>query len=176
MTSLSTDFTPSVFTNYGMPADIAAPGGDLYYHKNHSDAGQVLSTVLKLDGMYAYMSGTSMSCPHVSGVAALGLSYAKQLGKTFEPDEFRDMVLASVNDLDPYLTGVKKHNNGTMNLVEYKGKMGSHDRRLQDADGCTGYSGDHGRAGQADDDFAVEILRGCYCTFLYAGGERCGER
>lgn len=33
MTSLSTDFTPSVFTNYGMPADIAAPGGDLYYHK-----------------------------------------------------------------------------------------------------------------------------------------------
>ena len=66
-----------------------------------------------------------MSTPHVSGVAALGLSYAKQLGKTFEPDEFRDMVLASVNDLDPYLTGVKKHNNGTMNLVEYKGKMGS---------------------------------------------------
>lgn len=125
VTSLSTDFTPSVFTNYGMPADIAAPGGDLYYHKNHSDAGQVLSTVLKLDGMYAYMSGTSMSCPHVSGVAALGLSYAKQLGKTFEPDEFRDMVLASVNDLDPYLTGVKRHNNGTMNLVEYKGKMGS---------------------------------------------------
>ena len=40
------------------------------------------------------------------------------------------------------------------------------------ADGCTGYSGDHGRAGQADDDFAVEILRGCYCTFLYAG-EMC---
>ena len=33
VTSLSTDFTPSVFTNYGMPADIAAPGGDLYYHK-----------------------------------------------------------------------------------------------------------------------------------------------
>lgn len=66
-----------------------------------------------------------MSTPHVSGVAALGLSYAKQLGKTFEPDEFRDMVLASVNDLDPYLTGVKRHNNGTMNLVEYKGKMGS---------------------------------------------------
>lgn len=125
MTSLSTDFTPSVFTNYGMPADIAAPGGDLYYHKNLSDAGQILSTVPRLDGMYAYKSGTSMSCPHVSGVAALALSYAKKLGKTFEPDEFRSMLLASVNDLDPYLTGVKKHNNGTMNLVEYKGKMGS---------------------------------------------------
>ena len=125
VTSLSTDFTPSVFTNYGLPADITAPGGDMNYHKNLSDAGQILSTVPRLDGMYAYKSGTSMSCPHVSGVAALALSYAKKLGKTFEPDEFRSMLLASVNDLDPYLTGVKKHNNGTMNLVEYKGKMGS---------------------------------------------------
>ena len=70
VTSLSTDFTPSVFTNYGMPADIAAPGGDLYYHKNLSDAGQVLSTVLKLDGMYAYMSGTSMFAWPVDSLSA----------------------------------------------------------------------------------------------------------
>ena len=136
VTSLSTDFTPSVFTNYGMPADIAAPGGDLYYHKNHSDAGQVLSTVLKLDGMYAYMSGTSMSCPHVSGVAALALSYAKKLGKTFEPDEFRSMLLASVNDIDSYLTGIKTYIpytdtdtgigfDGSMEMADYRGKMGS---------------------------------------------------
>ena len=136
VTSLSTDFTPSVFTNYGMPADIAAPGGDLYYHKNLSDAGQVLSTVLKLDGMYAYMSGTSMSCPHVSGVAALGLSYAKQLGKTFEPDEFRSMLLASVNDIDSHLTGTKTYipytdsatgigYDGLMKMDERRGKMGT---------------------------------------------------
>ena len=136
VTSLSTDFTPSVFTNYGMPADIAAPGGDLYYHKNLSDAGQVLSTVLKLDGMYAYMSGTSMSCPHVSGVAALALSYAKKLGKTFEPDEFRSMLLASVNDIDSYLTGIKTYIpytdtdtgigfDGSMEMADYRGKMGS---------------------------------------------------
>lgn len=136
VTSLSTDFTPSVFTNYGMPADIAAPGGDLYYHKNLSDAGQVLSTVLKLDGMYGYMAGTSMSCPHVSGVAALALSYAKKLGKTFEPDEFRSMLLASVNDIDSYLTGIKTYIpytdtdtgigfDGSMEMTDYRGKMGS---------------------------------------------------
>lgn len=135
VTSLSTDFTPSVFTNYGMPADIAAPGGDLYYHKNLSDAGQVLSTVLKLDGMYAYKSGTSMSCPHVSGVAALALSYAKKLGKTFEPDEFRSMLLASVNDIDSHLTGTKTYipytdsatgigYDGLMKMDTYKGRMG----------------------------------------------------
>ena len=125
VTSIGTDFTPSTFTCFGLPADIAAPGGDNNYHEGGNQAGKVLSTLLPLRGMYGYMAGTSMSTPHVSGVAALGLSYAKQLGKTFEPDEFRDMVLASVNDLDPYLTGVKKHNTGTMNLVEYKGKMGS---------------------------------------------------
>ena len=125
VTSISTDFTPSTFTNFGLPADITAPGGDNNYHEGGNQAGKVLSTLRSIDGSYGYMAGTSMSTPHVSGVAALGLSYAKQLGKTFEPDEFRDMVLASVNDLDPYLTGVKKHNNGTMNLVEYKGKMGS---------------------------------------------------
>lgn len=136
VTSLSTDFTPSVFTNYGMPADIAAPGGDLYYHKNLSDAGQILSTVPRLDGMYAYKSGTSMSCPHVSGVAALALSYAKKLGKTFEPDEFRSMLLASVNDIDSYLTGIKTYIpytdtdtgigfDGSMEMADYRGKMGS---------------------------------------------------
>lgn len=136
VTSLSTDFTPSVFTNYGMPADIAAPGGDLYYHKNHSDAGQVLSTVPPIDGLYGYKAGTSMSCPHVSGVAALALSYAKKLGKTFEPDEFRSMLLASVNDIDSYLTGIKTYIpytdtdtgigfDGSMEMADYRGKMGS---------------------------------------------------
>ena len=125
VTSMGTDFTPSVFTNFGDAADIAAPGGDNSYHEGGNQAGKVLSTLRSIDSSYGYMAGTSMSTPHVSGVAALGLSYAKQLGKTFQPDEFRDMVLASVNDLDPYLTGVKRHNNGTMNLVEYKGKMGS---------------------------------------------------
>lgn len=125
VTSIGTDFTPSTFTNFGLPADITAPGGDNNYHKGGNQAGKILSTLRSIDGSYGYMSGTSMSTPHVSGIAALGLSYAKQLGKTFQPDEFRDMVLASVNDLDPYLTGVKKYNNGTMNLVEYKGKMGS---------------------------------------------------
>ena len=136
VTSLSTDFTPSVFTNYGLPADITAPGGDNNYHTNYNQAGKVLSTVPTADGLYGYKAGTSMSCPHVSGVAALGLSYAKKLGKTFEPDEFRSMLLASVNDIDSHLTGVKTYVpytdtstgigfNGSMEMENYKGKMGT---------------------------------------------------
>ena len=131
VTSMGTDFTPSVFTNFGDAADITAPGGDSYYHNN--DAGGVLSTVQigkHFDG-YAYMSGTSMSTPHVSGVAALALSYAKQLGKMFEPDEFRDMLLSAVNDIDSYLHGIKTYEpqgmvyNGKLDMDERRGKMGT---------------------------------------------------
>jgi subtilisin family serine protease len=45
------------FSNYGSEIEVAAPGVSIY------------STVLK--SKYGYKSGTSMACPHVSGVAAL---------------------------------------------------------------------------------------------------------
>ena len=50
----------SGFSNYGQWIDLAAPGTD------------IASTAA---GSYYWMSGTSMACPHVSGVAALVLSY-----------------------------------------------------------------------------------------------------
>lgn len=80
-----------------------------------------------------------MACPtHVSGVAAaLGLSYAKKLGKTSEPAEFRDMVLASATIwilrilralkpiyliLDRYGYGIGF--DGSMEMADYRGKYG----------------------------------------------------
>ncbi|MCM1249685.1 MAG: S8 family serine peptidase [Alistipes sp.] len=102
VTSFACDFTPAYYTNYGPGCNIAAPGGDAYqsYPKATS---QILSTIT--DGGYGYMQGTSMACPHVSGVAALGISYALQLGKTFSQSEFVALLLTSVNDLNPYCTG-----------------------------------------------------------------------
>jgi subtilisin family serine protease len=47
----------SYFSNYGPEVDLAAPGSSIY------------ST--RLGGSYTYLSGTSMSTPHVSGVVAL---------------------------------------------------------------------------------------------------------
>jgi subtilisin family serine protease len=52
----------SSFSNFGTWIDVSAPGSN------------IASTYI--ENGYAYMSGTSMACPHVSGVAALVLSYA----------------------------------------------------------------------------------------------------
>ena len=137
VTAMSCDYTPAYYTNYGPGCNVAAPGGDVY--QNYWDTGnladapnmpssQVLSTVL--NGGYGYAQGTSMACPHMSGVAALGLSYAHKLGKHFTVDEFKALLLTSVNEIDRYCTGTKDYvtqsgTRATLNLAPYKGKMGT---------------------------------------------------
>ena len=107
VTGLGPDGYPASYTNYGPGCNIAAPGGD-YYLNTETSRSRVLSTFVSEVGSkygdYTYMDGTSMACPHVSGVAALGLAYAKKLGKTFTRDEFTAMLLSSVNDLDTKLS------------------------------------------------------------------------
>lgn len=123
VTAIGPDYLPTNYTNYGPGCNIAAPGGEFALNKTGEAA--VYSTVpseLTNDGSdYAYMQGTSMACPHVSGVAALGLSYLKKLGKQMSAKDFKALLLTSVNDLESHLDRSK---NGVA-TYKYHGKMGT---------------------------------------------------
>ena len=74
--SVGAGYRKAYYSCYGSWVDIAAPGGDV------RGGNQILST---LPGdKYGLMQGTSMACPHVSGVAALILSKFAQTGYTAE--------------------------------------------------------------------------------------------
>ena len=139
------DFTPAVYSNYGPGTTISAPGGDQDYYYDYVDethrigeVGCVLSTLPfnVSESGYGYMEGTSMACPHVSGVAALGLSYAAKLRKHFKAEEFIAMLYDSATPIDQYMTGTKQYKKYVIDLFEsapmmsldmnaFRGKMGS---------------------------------------------------
>lgn len=102
--AMGPDFKKATYSNYGTWADITAPGGE----QSKGDVYAILSTNIN-DG-YAWMQGTSMACPHVSGCAALVLS--KFQGQGYTPQDLRERLLNTVGNIDQY-------------NPKYAGKMGA---------------------------------------------------
>lgn len=106
VTAMAPDFTPGTYSNYGVEADIFAPGGADPEVKPYITANKVYST--DLDNTYSYKHGTSMACPHVSGVAALIISYFGKQG--FTTDDLKQRLLNAVKPLDPKYVDSKHFN------------------------------------------------------------------
>ena len=143
VTAYGADGLPTSYTNYNFGCNVAAPGGDYDIVNNgtaYNFGGCVYSTLpgetidvatgQPYGSEYGYMQGTSMACPHVSGIAALVLSYALDNGIHLTNTQLYDILTSSVRNIDDVLVGTKQlfpsySKYGSMTLDSYKGKMGT---------------------------------------------------
>ena len=111
--SIGANYHKAYYSSYGEWVDIAAPGGDV--QQGH----QVYSTIT--GGNYGNMQGTSMACPHVTGVAALAVSYFG--GPGFTREQLIRLLTETTNPV------IEEYN------TSYAGQLGS---GLVDASACLG--------------------------------------
>ena len=138
------DFTPAVYTNYGPGTTISAPGGDQDYYwdfvddeHNYGEVGCILSTLPfnVSESGYGWMEGTSMACPHISGVLALAISHAAERAMSITPDQLKEALYSTARNIDDYMVGEKFYKRYVadigplqpmkMDLSLYKGQMGA---------------------------------------------------
>lgn len=92
VSAVDASFKATTYTNFGPWVDISAPGGDSY------TGPVILSTTA--GNSYDFYEGTSMACPHVTGVAALLISELG--GPGFTREMLLDRLLNNTTDLARY--------------------------------------------------------------------------
>ncbi len=90
--ALAPDYYRAYYSCYGDWVDICAPGGD------YKKGSQIVSTLP--GNKYGKMQGSSMACPHVSGVAALIVS--KKGGQGFTNTQLKKLLLEHTTDVSSY--------------------------------------------------------------------------
>lgn len=183
--AVSCTYEAAWYTNYGPTVDICAPGGGDaadFSRPIHYNEGYNLSTLPTdlQNGMtfvytnfrgevethtidyvsetlgYGYMQGTSMACPHVSGVAALIVSQFGAPG--FTNEQLKEKLFSTARDIDSY-QGPIYNGRGT-----YAGKIG----KLVDA----GAALDSGEVPPVSDQPTITPATGQNDTFTLGASER----
>ena len=179
--AVSCSYEAAWYTNYGSTIDICAPGGgegaNFIYNIDYNE-GYNLSTLptnlkngdrftytdyngdketttidyVSTTAGYGYMQGTSMACPHVSGVAALIVSQFGAPG--FTNEQLKEKLFSTARDIDGY-QGKVYDGSGT-----YAGKIG----KLVDA----GAALDSGEVPPASDQPTITPAAGQSDTFSLA--------
>ncbi len=101
----------SYYSNWGTWVDISAPGGETIYYYTTG----IRSTIT--GNSYAWYQGTSMACPHVSGAAALIISYAHRNGIPLTSTQLKTIMQSTADNhygVNPSYTG--KLGAGRLNL------------------------------------------------------------
>ena len=153
--AIAADYTPASYTNYSTGVTISAPGGDQEYTWEYDaesvgqginnivdviigSRGGILSTMpleFTNNSGYGYMDGTSMACPHVSGVLALAASYVADQRRIVKAEELQKLLHSTATKIEGlwpshkmyyiYLQSIGKYMADEMTLSKYKGQMGS---------------------------------------------------
>ena len=103
VTSMMPNYMKAGYSNFGDAADIFAPGGAGSTDTEFSMEGQVYST--DITDAYGYKAGTSMACPHVSGIAALIVSRYGVGQPGFTAERCREILLRSFRPVGEYVAG-----------------------------------------------------------------------
>ena len=89
------------YSNFGNWVNISAPGGDTDERGKNRTGGIYSTSYLTTDvHYYDYMQGTSMACPHVSGVAAMILSVHGS--ENYTPEMLRARLLHTATPLTAF--------------------------------------------------------------------------
>ncbi|MFM9910587.1 MAG: S8 family serine peptidase, partial [Chitinophagaceae bacterium] len=121
------------YSNFGAYVDISAPGGEQSFA---NDPGGVLSTIA--GGLYENFQGTSMACPHVSGVAALIVAKA---GIKLSNDDVKAILLTTTDNHYPDNNSFYAGKLGTGRLNAFKAIQKAEEiANAPSVDAVTGYS------------------------------------